>query len=275
MNVGTEEQKGNDGVKEAAAILRAATAGPARILVPLITRTELLHFVLETLAQAKEELQREGLAVARRGSGVYVSDLRPMVRDELSWLATMPWLRGEAPWPEAATGEVQVEHLGVRLEPAGEAVAEALELAVGAEVSTRSWRTLADGRAVVLSTSWLSHELVQGTRATRPDPGPGGIYGVLAELGEAPTGFREAVGARPASRQEAERMALSPGSPVLVVRRVARTAARPVELSESVLDAAVHVLRYDLPAVTDRVGPPVGPTGGRLPAVNPRRRGPR
>ncbi len=46
------------------AILRAATAGPARILVPLITRTELLHFVLETLARAREELDREGLAFA-------------------------------------------------------------------------------------------------------------------------------------------------------------------------------------------------------------------
>jgi DNA-binding GntR family transcriptional regulator len=57
-------------------------------------------------------------------------------------------------------------------------------------------------------------------------------------------------------------MALSPGSPVLVVRRVARTGARPVELSESVLDAAVHVLRYDLPAVTSRTAPADGTPPG-------------
>lgn len=43
------------------AILRAATAGPARILVPLVTRTEQLDFVMQTLAMAREELQREGL----------------------------------------------------------------------------------------------------------------------------------------------------------------------------------------------------------------------
>src|SRR5262249_2070984 len=41
-----------------------ATLGPARILVPLVTRTELLDFVLHTIGQAREELQREGLEFA-------------------------------------------------------------------------------------------------------------------------------------------------------------------------------------------------------------------
>jgi phosphotransferase system enzyme I (PtsP) len=43
------------------AVLRAATAGQARILVPLVTRTEQLDFVIHTVAKAREELQREGL----------------------------------------------------------------------------------------------------------------------------------------------------------------------------------------------------------------------
>jgi phosphotransferase system enzyme I (PtsP) len=43
------------------AILRAAVAGPARILVPLVTRTEQLDFVLETVAEARQELLCEGL----------------------------------------------------------------------------------------------------------------------------------------------------------------------------------------------------------------------
>lgn len=43
------------------AILRAATVGPARILVPLVSRTEQLDFVIETVALAREELQREDL----------------------------------------------------------------------------------------------------------------------------------------------------------------------------------------------------------------------
>jgi phosphoenolpyruvate-protein kinase (PTS system EI component) len=35
--------------------------GPARILIPLVTRSEVLDFVLETLAWAKEALVHEGL----------------------------------------------------------------------------------------------------------------------------------------------------------------------------------------------------------------------
>ncbi len=42
------------------AILRAAAVGPARVLIPLVTRTEQLTFVGETLQQAKKELRRDG-----------------------------------------------------------------------------------------------------------------------------------------------------------------------------------------------------------------------
>lgn len=43
------------------AIMRAATTGPARILVPLVTRTEQFDFILETVQEARDELRREGI----------------------------------------------------------------------------------------------------------------------------------------------------------------------------------------------------------------------
>jgi phosphotransferase system enzyme I (PtsP) len=43
------------------AILRAAVAGPVRLLIPLVTRTEQLDFVVDTVAQARAELHRDGL----------------------------------------------------------------------------------------------------------------------------------------------------------------------------------------------------------------------
>jgi phosphotransferase system enzyme I (PtsP) len=43
------------------AILRASPAGSVRILVPLVTSTELLEFVLETVAKARDSLTAEGL----------------------------------------------------------------------------------------------------------------------------------------------------------------------------------------------------------------------
>jgi phosphotransferase system enzyme I (PtsP) len=46
------------------AILRAATQGPARILIPLVTRSEIVDFVVETAAAARDELTSEGLEFA-------------------------------------------------------------------------------------------------------------------------------------------------------------------------------------------------------------------
>jgi phosphotransferase system enzyme I (PtsP) len=43
------------------AVLRAATEGPVRMLVPLVTRSEVLDFALDTLARARESLSAEGL----------------------------------------------------------------------------------------------------------------------------------------------------------------------------------------------------------------------
>ena len=47
------------------AILRAASVGPARILIPLVTRSEILDFVTETAATAREELTARGAGVRR------------------------------------------------------------------------------------------------------------------------------------------------------------------------------------------------------------------
>ncbi|HTU18127.1 MAG TPA: putative PEP-binding protein, partial [Gemmataceae bacterium] len=46
------------------AILRASPVGPVRILVPLVTSTELLDFVLETGAKARDSLAAEGAPFA-------------------------------------------------------------------------------------------------------------------------------------------------------------------------------------------------------------------
>jgi phosphotransferase system enzyme I (PtsP) len=48
------------------AILRAATKCSASILVPLVTRTEVLDFVLETVAKARDGLRREELAFSEK-----------------------------------------------------------------------------------------------------------------------------------------------------------------------------------------------------------------
>lgn len=179
-----------------------------------------------TVRQALAELQREGLAVARRGSGVYVSDSRPIVRE------------GTAQQPEPAAGqsvfsdesgehELEIDELESGWEAAPEHVAEALELNPGSSVHVQSCRVVVDRREVMLSATWRPITAVDGVPATR---------------------IREEVRARPAAPHEADRLALSVGAPVLAVQRIGYSDDRPVEVSEMVLDASAYVLRYEFRA---------------------------
>jgi phosphotransferase system enzyme I (PtsP) len=64
------------------AILRAATDGPVRILVPLVSHSEVLDFVLETVARARAGLAREGLPFVPEvpvGAMIEVAAAVPMV----------------------------------------------------------------------------------------------------------------------------------------------------------------------------------------------------
>ncbi len=64
------------------AVLRAAAGGPVRILIPLVTSTELLDFVGQTVTQAREALAREGLEHGRDvplGAMIEVAAAVPLV----------------------------------------------------------------------------------------------------------------------------------------------------------------------------------------------------
>ena len=64
------------------AILRAAAAGPVRLLIPLVTRTRLLDFAIQTVEQARLELAREELEFGQDvplGVMIEVAAVAPLV----------------------------------------------------------------------------------------------------------------------------------------------------------------------------------------------------
>ena len=75
-------------------MLRAATEGPVRILVPLVTSSELLDFVVETLAKVQEALKdaaafkaiKEGLKGAE--DKVLMKPTEGMSDDDIKGLVT-------------------------------------------------------------------------------------------------------------------------------------------------------------------------------------------
>ncbi len=75
------------------AILRAGVEGPVRLLIPLVTRTELLDFVVVVLDEARRSLEEDGLEFAHDvplGVMIEAAAAVPLVRswsDVVSWFA--------------------------------------------------------------------------------------------------------------------------------------------------------------------------------------------
>lgn len=203
-----------------------------------------------TARQALGVLRNEGIAEARKGAGVFVRSFRPLRRQSIQRLARSHWGSGNSVWAaDASDRDLVVDQLAVDEQPAPERIADALGIDPGAPVCVRSRRFVLDGKPVLLSASYLAAGLVAGSAITRPDTGPGGTYARLRELGHEPVRFREEVRSRMPSGDEAARLELASGTPVLLVCRTAFAGdGRAVEVNEMVMDAAAYVLEYDFDA---------------------------
>ncbi|MDX3098974.1 GntR family transcriptional regulator [Streptomyces sp. ME19-03-3] len=193
-----------------------------------------------TARQALSVLQNEGIAESRKGTGVFVRDFWSLRRRGIQQLAQEQWGAGRSIWSaDIADCELVVDQVS----------AGVLDVPAGDAVCVRSRRFVLDGKPVLLSTSYLPADLVAGTAITREDTGPGGTYARLAELGSKPVRFREEIRSRMPSQDEATRLGLSIGMPVILICRTAfADEGRPVEVNEMTLDSAAYILEYDFDA---------------------------
>ncbi|MFE9566875.1 GntR family transcriptional regulator [Streptomyces sp. NPDC006487] len=203
-----------------------------------------------TARQALGVLQNEGLVEARKGAGVFVRAFRPLRRRGIQRLAQEQWGSGRSIWSaDTEDRELVVDQIEVREEEVAVRIADALGVPAGSRVWARSRRFVLDGKPVLFATSYLPSDVVADSLITQTDTGPGGTYARLAELGHEPVHFREEIRSRMPSVDEAERLSLSMGTPVI---RIARTAfaegGRAVEFNEMTLDSASYVLEYDFGA---------------------------
>ncbi|MDJ0379732.1 GntR family transcriptional regulator [Streptomyces sp. G-G2] len=203
-----------------------------------------------TARQALGVLQAEGLTEARKGAGVFVRRFRLIRRRGIQRLAFGVWADGHSIWEaDSEDREPVVEFLSVSEEPVPAALGAVLGLTEGTPACVRRRRFLLDNKPVLLATSYLDAALVAGTPITEPDSGPGGIYARLAELGHRPVRFREEIRSRMPTSDEADRLGLAAGTPVVLICRTAYAGdGRVVEVNEMVLDSASYVLEYEFDA---------------------------
>lgn len=204
----------------------------------------------ETARRALQLLATQGLTESRRGHDTRVRDFRPILRSGTKRLARSQWSGGHAIWQaDLDERDYTVDRLVVEERPCPEHIAPALGLEPGAPSVARDRRYLVEGTPVMLAVSYLSAQLVAGTSIAQPNPGPGGIYARLADLGRGPVGFKEQLRFRAAERDEADALALSVGAPLALIMRCAYVEdGTVVEVADMTLDASRYVLEWEFPA---------------------------
>jgi GntR family transcriptional regulator len=203
-----------------------------------------------TIRQALGLLRGEGLIESRKGSGVYVQSFRPIRRRGIHRLARERWQSGRSIWSADDDRSPDVDQISVtEAATPPDRIRHVLGLGDDETVCTRGRRYVMEGRPVSLAVSYLPQNLVAGTPITQAAPGPGGIYARLADLGHAPTHFREEIRSRMPTAEEAARLSIPADRAVLkLVRTAFDTEGTAVEVNEMTLDSAVYVLDYEFDA---------------------------
>ncbi|MER7873904.1 GntR family transcriptional regulator [Streptomyces solisilvae] len=219
----------------------------------LPSETELVdHFGVSrmTVRNALSLLQQEGLAVSEHGKGVFVRPRPPVRRLASDRFARRHRDQGKAAFTveaEAAGSRPEVDSLEVKEERPSPDISA--RLGSPRKVLARRRRYLLDGRPVEFATSYLPLDLARNTPIAQPNPGPGGIYARLEEMGHRLDHFDEEIRARMPSPAEVRTLQLASGVPVIHLVRTAYDAeGRAVEVCDTVMAADAYVLAYQLPA---------------------------
>ena len=203
-----------------------------------------------TIRNALQLLEAEGLTRAEHGRGVYVRRKPPVRRIASDRFARRHRKEGKAAFiaeSEQAGAIPDVDLIKVNEMPATPEMSQRLNH-VG-PVIVRSRRYSLDGIPVETATSYIPADIGRGTPIADPNPGPGGIYARLEELGHTLERFTEEVTARMPTEAEARLLAMAPGVPVFrLVRTAFDIGGRAVEVCDTIMSADAYVLNYELPA---------------------------
>lgn len=204
-----------------------------------------------TVREALNLLRAEGVVVTEHGRGIFVrpsTTIHRLARARLSRAARAE-NKGAFLTDAATAGFTPSASVTISFEPADRRTAEHLAVSPGDEITVRDRALSADGAVVQLSVSRLPRTFTRDTTIEQADTGPGGTYARLEEAGHPIGSYAEQVGSRMPTPDEASKLQLGPGIPVITVTRVAyRQDGVPVEMNDMVLPADRYQLSYEWPA---------------------------
>lgn len=207
-----------------------------------------------TAREAIAILRNEGLVVAQHGRGVFVRHRRPLLRLGASrYSRALREETGLSPYRAEVTMQGRVPSVDcTSIERARPPSDVAERLGVSAErksvVARENWY-YADGEPVQVGITYIPWEIAKGSVLAREaNTGRGSIYARFEELGHPITRVREEVAARMPTPEEARRLAIPPGVPVIDVLHTSFDDENaPFEVTRFVMRADLSGLDYNVP----------------------------
>jgi GntR family transcriptional regulator len=202
-----------------------------------------------TVRLALGELVNEGLVTRTPRRGTVVRDRRPLLIYPQRELEPQPSgeLREAFAFAVTQEGREPSQYIEVLTVSPVEEIASRLELAEGELAVVRRRLRFVDGQPYNTNDSYFPRDLVATSAIARPGDIPRGANRVLEELGHEQVRVVDDIWARMPNQEEAERLQLELGTPVVVYVRVGFDRAdTPVRVAVSVLPADKHLIRYEL-----------------------------
>ncbi|MBN6053186.1 GntR family transcriptional regulator [Nonomuraea sp. RK-328] len=202
-----------------------------------------------TVRLALGELVNEGLVTRTPRRGTIVRDRRPLLIYPQRELEPQPSgeLREAFAYAVTQEGREPSQLIEVLTVTPVEEIASRLELADGELAVVRRRLRFVDGQPYNTNDSYFPRDLVANSEIARPGDIARGANRVLEELGHEQVRVIDDIWARMPNQEEAERLQLELGTPVVVYVRVGYDRAdMPVRVAVSVLPADKHLIRYEL-----------------------------
>ncbi|GAA4531582.1 GntR family transcriptional regulator [Nonomuraea sp. C10] len=202
-----------------------------------------------TVRLALGELVNEGLVTRTPRRGTVVRDRRPLLIYPQRELEPQPSgeLREAFAFAVTQEGREPSQYIEVLTVSPVEEIASRLELSDGELAVVRRRLRFVDGQPYNTNDSYFPRKLVADSAIARPGDIERGANRVLEELGHEQVRVVDDIWARMPNQEEAERLQLELGTPVMVYVRVGYDRYElPVRVAVSVLPADKHLIRYEL-----------------------------
>lgn len=209
----------------------------------------------DTVRRALGRLTQEGILTTGRGRlgrrvrmnnpitfNAVPSESRERIGERLA-LGRDAWVADAAD-----QGREADQSIAVAIEAAALFVADHLALEAGELVAVRRRLRTIDGEPHNLNDTYYPRDISRNTLIEEPANVPQGTIALMREMGYEQDRYRDELQTRMPTPEEAERLQIPPGVPVLIQYRTGYMKERPVKLTVTIWPGDRTNLVYDIPA---------------------------